>query len=101
MTDARVVIEQLRKSSISDLDTLFKVKTLPEFKELEGETAGSLGRGSRDHRAQFPRFRRSCNREGVGGIPPAPTAPARQGLSPTRLPEVVLPPPLPIAGATS
>ncbi len=42
MTEARVVIEQLRKCSISDLDTLFNVETLPVFEELEGETAGAI-----------------------------------------------------------
>lgn len=42
MTEARVVIEQLRKCSISDLDALFNVETLPVFEELEGETAGAI-----------------------------------------------------------
>ncbi|MFQ5963852.1 MAG: hypothetical protein ACE5KZ_06170 [Candidatus Scalinduaceae bacterium] len=42
VTEARAVIEQLRKCSISDLDTLFNVGTLPMFEELEGETAGAI-----------------------------------------------------------
>ncbi len=42
VTEARVIIEQLKKCSISDLDTLFNVETLPMFEELEGETAGAI-----------------------------------------------------------
>ena len=42
VTKAGVVIEQLRKCSISNLDTLFNVETLPVFEELEGETAGAI-----------------------------------------------------------
>ena len=35
MTEARVVIEQLRKCSISELDTLFNVETLRCLKNLK------------------------------------------------------------------
>ncbi|ODS30288.1 MAG: hypothetical protein SCARUB_04605 [Candidatus Scalindua rubra] len=42
VTEARVIIEQLKKCSISDLNTLFNVETLPMFEELEGETAGAI-----------------------------------------------------------
>ena len=42
MTKARVVIEQLGKCSISNLDKLFNVGILPVFEELEGETAGGI-----------------------------------------------------------
>jgi hypothetical protein len=41
-TEAIAIIEQFKKSSISDLDTLFKRETLPLFEELEGETAGAI-----------------------------------------------------------
>lgn len=41
-TEARVIIEQFKKCSISDLDKLFNVETLPVFEELEGETAGAI-----------------------------------------------------------
>ncbi len=36
------IIEQFKKSSIDDLDTLFNRETLPLFEELEGETAGAI-----------------------------------------------------------
>ena len=41
-TEAIAIIEQLKKCSINDLDTLFKRETLPLFEELEGETAGAI-----------------------------------------------------------
>ncbi len=37
-----VLIEQFKKSSSSDLDTIFNRATLPIFEELEGETAGAI-----------------------------------------------------------
>ena len=42
VNEANVIIEQLKKSSIDELDTLFNRKTLPIFEELEGETAGAI-----------------------------------------------------------
>ncbi len=42
VSEARVVIEQFRKCSVSDLDALFDAGTLPIFDELEGETAGAI-----------------------------------------------------------
>ena len=41
-TEAMVIIEQLKKSPISDLDTLFNRATLPIFEDLEGKTAGAI-----------------------------------------------------------
>ena len=41
-TEAMTIIEQFKKSSIKDLDTLFNSETLPIFEELEGETAGVI-----------------------------------------------------------
>ena len=41
-TEANIIIEKFKKSSISELDTLFDRGTLPEFEELEGETAGAI-----------------------------------------------------------
>lgn len=40
--EAVAIIEQLKKCSIDDLDTLFNRETLPLFEELEGETAGAI-----------------------------------------------------------
>ena len=42
VSEARVVIEQFRKCSVSELDAFFNVGTLPMFDELEGETAGAI-----------------------------------------------------------
>ena len=42
VSEAIVNIEQLKKCSINDLDTLFNTEALPEFEELEGETAGAI-----------------------------------------------------------
>ncbi len=41
-TEAMVIIEQFKKSSIDDLDTFFVRKTLPIFEELKGDTAGAI-----------------------------------------------------------
>ncbi len=41
-TEAMAIIEQFKRSSINDLDTLFNRETLPKFEELEGETAGAI-----------------------------------------------------------
>ncbi len=41
-TEATAIIEQFKKSSINDLDTLFNTEVLPIFEELEGETAGAI-----------------------------------------------------------
>ena len=41
-TGAIAIIEQLKKCSIDDLDTLFNREALPLFEELEGETAGAI-----------------------------------------------------------
>ncbi len=41
-TKAIAIIEQLKKCSIDDLDTLFNREALPEFEELEGDTAGAI-----------------------------------------------------------
>jgi len=41
-TEAMAIIEHFKKCSINDLDTLFNRETLPLFKELEGETAGTI-----------------------------------------------------------
>ncbi len=41
-TEAMAIIEQFKKSSINDLDTLFNRETLPIFEELKGETAGAI-----------------------------------------------------------
>ncbi len=42
VSEAIVNIEQLKKCSINDLDTLFNTEALPEFEELEGETTGAI-----------------------------------------------------------
>ena len=42
VNEARVIIAQLKKSSIHELDTLFNVETLPTFNELEGKNAGDI-----------------------------------------------------------
>ena len=42
VTQANVIIEQLKKCSISDLDTLFNKETLPTFEEIKGDTAGKI-----------------------------------------------------------
>jgi hypothetical protein len=42
VSEAIVNIEQLKKYSINDLDTLFNTEALPEFEELEGETTGAI-----------------------------------------------------------
>jgi hypothetical protein len=41
-TEAMAIIEQFKKSSIKDLDTLFNREPLPKFEEIEGETAGAI-----------------------------------------------------------
>ncbi|MHC4139719.1 MAG: hypothetical protein ACYSR1_07700, partial [Planctomycetota bacterium] len=41
-TEAMAIIEQFKKSSIKDLDTLFNSEILPIFEGLEGETAGAI-----------------------------------------------------------
>ena len=41
-TEAMAIIEQFKKSSISDLDTFFNRETLPIFEELKGDTAGAI-----------------------------------------------------------
>ena len=41
-TEAMAIIEQFKKKSISDLDTLFSRETLPIFEELKGDTAGAI-----------------------------------------------------------
>jgi len=41
-TEAIAMIEQLKKCSIDDLDTLFNRETLPLFEEIEGDTAGAI-----------------------------------------------------------
>jgi hypothetical protein len=41
-TEVMAIIEQFKKSSISDLDTFFKRETLPIFEELKGDTAGAI-----------------------------------------------------------
>ncbi len=41
-TEAIAIIEQLKKCSIDDLDSLFNRETFPLFEELEGETAGAI-----------------------------------------------------------
>ena len=40
--EAMAIIEQLKKCSIDDLDTLFNTEDLPKFEEVEGETAGAI-----------------------------------------------------------
>ncbi len=40
--EAVAIFEQLKRCSIDDLDTLFDMEALPEFEELEGETAGAI-----------------------------------------------------------
>jgi hypothetical protein len=42
VSEATVIIEQLKKCSINDLDTLFNTEALPIFEELEGHTAGAI-----------------------------------------------------------
>jgi len=41
-TEAMAIIEQFKKSSIKDLDTLFNREALPIFEGLEGKTAGAI-----------------------------------------------------------
>ncbi len=41
-TEAIAIIEQLKKCSIDDLDTLFSKGTFPLFEDLEGETTGAI-----------------------------------------------------------
>jgi hypothetical protein len=41
-TEAIAIIEQLKKCSIDDLDTLFNRETFPLFEDLEGETTGAI-----------------------------------------------------------
>ncbi len=40
--EARSIIEQFKKSSIDDLNTIFNREALPEFETLEGDTAGAI-----------------------------------------------------------
>ena len=42
VSEAIVLIEQLKKCSINDLDILFNTEALPIFEELEGSTAGAI-----------------------------------------------------------
>lgn len=42
VSEAIVIVEQFKKCSINDLDTLFNTETLPQFEELEGETSGAI-----------------------------------------------------------
>lgn len=42
VTEANEIINKFKESSISGLDTLFYGGVLPEFEELEGETAGAI-----------------------------------------------------------
>ncbi len=42
VSEAIVIIEQLKKYSINELDTLFNTEALPIFEELECSTAGAI-----------------------------------------------------------
>lgn len=42
VSEAIVIIEQLKKCSINDLDTLFNTEALPKFEELDGEISGAI-----------------------------------------------------------
>ncbi len=42
LSEAIVIIEQLKKYSINELDTLFNTEALPIFEELECSTAGAI-----------------------------------------------------------
>ncbi len=42
ISEAIVIIAQLKKCSINDLDTLFNTEALPKFEELNGETSGAI-----------------------------------------------------------
>ena len=42
VSEAIVIIKQLKICSINDLDTLFNTEALPKFEELGGETSGAI-----------------------------------------------------------